>query len=167
MNRSEFVQRWRKKASESDDPFDRFFSAWVALVILARGGLDQQQLSQPDTDRKAVIQYFGTDAERVVKVVGKLGDSTAWLAARKGNGTHEPIVDVYPTSPQHLRGLFDTLAKVWTGEETRKPKWEADAIAELVNHIRNHMFHGLKNPDDAADQELIEHVNPILLGVLQ
>jgi hypothetical protein len=28
------------------------------------------------------------------------------------------------------------------------------------------MFHGLKVPDDAADVELLERVNPILMGVL-
>jgi hypothetical protein len=50
---------------------------------------------------------------------------------------------------------------------TRKPRWVAKALAEVLNHIRNHMFPGLKNPDDAADQELLEHVNPILLGVLE
>ncbi len=36
--------------------------------------------------------------------------------------------------------------------------------AETVNHIRNNMFHGLKLPGDAADRELLERVNSILLG---
>jgi len=124
-------------------------------------------LSQRDTDRKAIIQYFETNADRVVRILGNLGENTAWLAARRGTGTQEAIVDVYAASPPHLRGLFDALARVWSGEETRKPRWIAKATAEMVNHIRNHMFHGLKSPDDGADQELIGHVNPILLGVLQ
>ena len=111
--------------------------------------------------------YFETNAEPVIKALANVSSSTAWLAARKGTGTHEAIVDVYPGSPEHLRSLFDTLARVWSGEEPRKPKWAAVATAEVVSHIRNHMFHGLKNPDDAADQALVEHVNPILLGVLQ
>lgn len=162
----EFIERWRRKASESEDPFDRFFGAWIALVIAARGRLDEQQLSQPDTDRKAIIQSFESRAEGVDKVLRALPDNTAWLAARKGIGTHEPILDVYPSSPEHLRQVFDTLAQVWGGQETRKPRWVANALAKVLNHIRNHMFHGLKNPDDAADQELPKHVNPILLGVL-
>jgi hypothetical protein len=29
------------------------------------------------------------------------------------------------------------------------------------------MFHGLKDPDDAADQELLKKVNPILMGILE
>jgi hypothetical protein len=62
--------------------------------------------------------------------------------------------------------LFDDLALVWAGQAQRKHRWVANATAELVNHIRNHMFHGVKDPDDLADQALIERVNPILIGVL-
>lgn len=89
-----------------------------------------------------------------------------WLAERMGTGTGMPILDVYSYSPPHLRRLFDELAQVWSGRSTRRPRWVACATAELVNHIRNNMFHGLKVPDNPADQELIERVNPILLGIL-
>lgn len=167
INAADFVQRWRRKASESEDAFDRFFSAWIALVIAARGRLDEQQLSQPDTDRKAVIQYFESHADEVADVLDKLRDKTGWLAHREGTGTHQPILDVYDYSPQHLRCLFDTLAQVWSGQAIRNPRWVAQASAEMINHIRNHMFHGLKSPDDAADQELLACVNPILLGMLE
>jgi hypothetical protein len=136
-------------------------------VIAARARLDERQLSQPDTDRKAVIQYFESRAEGVDKVLSALRENTVWLAARRGTGTRAPILDVYPSSPEHLRQVFDTLAQVWGGQAMRKPRWVANALAEVLNHIRNHMFHGLKNPDDAADQELLEHMNPILLGVLE
>lgn len=52
------------------------------------------------------------------------------------------------------------------GQEARKPNWIANATAELINYIRNHMFHGIKCPDDAADVELVNHVNPLLLDAL-
>ena len=72
MSADDFVQRWRRRASESPDPFDRFFSAWIALIVAARGHLDEQQLSQPDTDRKAIIQYFELRALSVAAVLGEL-----------------------------------------------------------------------------------------------
>ena len=40
MSADDCVQRWRRRASESPDPFDRFFSAWIALIVAARGHLD-------------------------------------------------------------------------------------------------------------------------------
>ena len=162
-----FVQRWRQRAGDSEDPFDRFFSAWIALVIAARGHLDEKQLSQPDTDRKAIIQYFEAHTEAVASVLGRLREQVAWLAQRNGTGTGKPILDVSQYSPQYLRQLFDDLAKVWSGGASRKPKWIARATAEMINHIRNNMFHGLKAPDDAADRNLLDRVNPILMGVLE
>lgn len=166
MKRAEFVRRWRQRASDAADPFDRFFSAWVALVIAARGHLYEQQLSQPDTDRKAIIHYFESHDLVMSQVLGTLREELSWLAQRKGTGTGQPILDVQPDSPQHLRRLFDDLAQVYSGDAKRKTKWVACATAEMINHVRNNMFHGLKDPDDAADQALLQRVNPILVGVL-
>jgi hypothetical protein len=47
-----------------------------------------------------------------------------------------------------------------------KPRWIAGKTAEMINHVRNNLFHGAKAPDDEADRDLLEHVNPILLSVL-
>lgn len=135
-------------------------------MIAARSCLDERQLSKPDNDRKAVIQYFESRPVDIEEVLGSLRENTIWLAARRGKGTSEPILDVLPESPENLRKIFNDLAKVWDGQMTRKPRWVAKALAEVLNHIRNHMFHGLKNPDDAADQELLKRVNPILLRIL-
>lgn len=136
------------------------------MLIAARAQLDEQQLAQPDTDRKAVVTYFESNAAQVVGVLSQLPNETVWLSQRRGTGTGQPIVDVYVFSPQHLRAVFDNLAAVWAGQAQRKPRWIANAAAELVNHVRNHMFHGVKDPDDLADRALIERLNPILVGVL-
>jgi hypothetical protein len=89
-----------------------------------------------------------------------------WLAARRGTGTGEAILDVLPYSNPHLRRDFDELAAAWSAPNNHKPGFLATRVAELFNHVRNNMFHGLKRPDDAADHDLLEHVNPILLGIL-
>ena len=166
MSSAAFIERWRKRAQELGDPFDRFFSAWLAIVIAARRQLTEEQLSRLDTDRKAVIQYFETNAMAIAEVLTKEPGSVVWLAQRKGTETGMPILDVQPHSRPYLRPLFDDLAQVWSGNSSRKPKWIARATAEMVNHIRNNMFHGIKAPDDAADKALLDHVNPLLLRIL-
>jgi len=167
MSAADFVQRWHRKANESQDCFDRFFSAWIALVIKARGHLSVQQLAEPDTDRIAIILYFEERADAVEAVLQARPEEVAWLARRKGTGTGQPILDVQPYSPQLLRRTFDDLALVWSGHAKHKPRWVANAAAEMVNHVRNNMFHGVKAPDDAADQQLLERINFILLGMLE
>jgi len=167
MTRESFVRRWYRRAARCKDPFDRFFSAWIALVILARSDLDEQGLSQPDVDRKAIIQYFESHALVVTAVLRSLSAEVSWLAKREGTGTREAILDVHGHSPRHLRQLFDTLARVWSGKAARKPRWVAGATAEMVNHIRNNMFHGLKAPDDTGDRDLLERVTPMLIRILE
>lgn len=162
----DFVNRWHRRAAESKDCFDQFFSGWVALVLEARRHLDGQQLTHPDTDRIAIIQYFEANADTINAVVAKHPEQTEWLAHRNGTATGQPILDVHPYSPGHLRRDFDELAAAWLGQQEHKPRWIAGKAAEMINHVRNNLFHGAKAPDDAGDRELLERVNQILLGVL-
>ncbi len=128
--------------------------------------MDAAQLAQPDTDRIAILEYFQAHADQVVAVLGQLPEQTAWLANRRGTATGERILDVSPYSPEHLRRDFDELAQVWLGQAERKPRWIACKLAEMVNHVRNNLFHGAKAPDDEADRALLERVNPIVMGIL-
>jgi hypothetical protein len=163
---TDFVTRWTARAHGCDDCFDRFFSAWIALVIEARRHLDENQMAQPDTDRISVLYYFEARADAVTAVLDQMADQTKWLANRRGTDTGEAILDVHAWAPEHLRQDFEELAQVWSGQAKRKPRRIASLAAEMVNHIRNNMFHGLKLPDDSADRELLDRVNAILLGVL-
>lgn len=53
---------------------------------------------------------------------------------------------------------------IQTDKQKRRLRWIAGKTAEMINPIRNNMLHGLKAPDDAADRELLERVNPIPRG---
>ena len=170
MSAADFVQRWHRKANESEDCFDRFFSAWISLVIEARRHLNAQQLTEADTDRKTIVQYFENRNAVIAAVLQNLPEHTGWLAARRGTGTMGQILDVnlVNTYTTELRRELDELALFWAGgDKPRKPGWIATRTAEMLNHIRNNLFHGIKAPDDAADRALLEHVNPILLGILE
>jgi len=135
-------------------------------VLEARRYLDGAQLTNPDTDRAAMLQYFEANADAVNAVLAKYPEQTAWLAHRKGTATGQSILDVHPYSPDHLLRDFEELAAVWLGQLEHKPRWIAGKTAEMINHVRNNLLHGAKAPDDAGDRELLERVNPILLGVL-
>jgi hypothetical protein len=163
MSATEFVERWHVKAVESADCFDCFFSAWIALVIEARRHLDARQLVQ--ADRLAIIHYFETNAKSLMRVFSDHGAQTCWLSQRRGTGTGGAILDVHP-SHEDLRRELDELAKAWSGPNKYQPGWFAKRTAEMINHIRNNMFHGVKDPEDDHDRALLERVNPILLGIL-
>lgn len=41
------------------------------------------------------------------------------------------------------------------------------AVAELLNEVRNNVSHGIKIYDDREDLDLLRHLNPLLLNVLE
>jgi hypothetical protein len=91
-----------------------------------------------------------------------------WLATRKGTHRGDPIVDVQDFKrAKALRILFQALAAHYSGGRQAKPGTIVDAVVELLNHVRNNLFHGIKNPDDVDDRELLKRLNPLLRAVLK
>jgi hypothetical protein len=66
----------------------------------------------------------------------------------------------------HLRNLFTTLATHYSGGDQGKPGRIVEAVVELLNHVRNNLFHGIKSPTDVDDLELLKRLNPLLKAVL-
>lgn len=169
IDRSAFVGRWQSRAAEVADPFDQFFCLWIALVIHARPQLDPSQLDSDDTDRAAVLRLAQTHAKPILTSLAEVSDELAWLAHRKGTRRGDPIVDVhdYARHRDHLRTRFQRLAEHYTGARTCKPGLIVEAAAELINHVRNNLFHGIKDPNDVDDQELVRHLIPVLRAFLK
>jgi hypothetical protein len=169
IDRKTFVARWEGKAEGAADPFDQFFSLWIALVIRARPLLKVQELGSKDTDRAAVIRLSQKTANGIFKALQDVRGELMWLAARKGTSRGDPIVDVHESAPNrdHLRTRFRWLAEHYADKRQCKPGLIVEAVAELLNHVRNNLFHGIKNPDDVDDQELVRNLIPVLRAVLR
>jgi hypothetical protein len=118
---------------------------------------------EEDSDRQCVIDYFLAKKGRVLRAVGRCHKHMTWLARRQGTTYGNAIVD---TGNPNLRDLYSKVSRHY-GEGPRMPDDEhVKAIAELLNKVRNNVFHGVKVYDDAEDLELLRKVNPVLLAVL-
>ena len=169
IDRRAFIQRWRDRAQASDDPVDQFFSAWIALVVCARPHLRPEDHDLRDTDRRAVLRLSESCRDAIFREIDSQKEELAWLARRKGTHRQDPIVDVYDFvhSAEHFRDRFRRLADHYSGERTSKPGLVVEAVIELLNHVRNNLFHGIKDPDDVDDRDLLRRLNPILHAVLR
>ena len=71
--RMTFVKRWFNHAEDATDPFDRFFSLWIALIVAAQ--LERTKMGIPrkkgDTDRKYVLDYFKHNSDKVLRVLDR------------------------------------------------------------------------------------------------
>ena len=106
--------------------------------------------------------------EVIFQEINSQREDLAWLARRKGTCRQDPIVDVYDSRyAESLRELFRKLADHYSGGESSEPGLLVEAVVELLNHVRNNLFHGVKDPDDVDDRDLLGRLKPILCAVLR
>jgi hypothetical protein len=162
--RVEFVQKWYQRARESTDDFDRFFYLWIALIAAAqRFRTSTGRHVDEDTDGRRVVDYCKGNTQSMLRVLEQHRHNMRALARRKGTQYRNPIVDTgNPVLREHCRQLSQHYLE-------NKPLSDEDLVvyvAELLNKIRNNLFHGVKVYDDASDSALLQEVNPILTSII-
>lgn len=169
IDRRAFIERWVGRGRDTGDPFDAFFALWIALVIRARPELRPEDRALDDTDRRAVLGLSESFREQIFREVDSERDALAWLARRRGTKRGDPIVDVhdYCRNRDHLRDRFRRLAEHYAGTRAAKSGLIVEAVIELLNHVRNNPFHGIKDPDDVDDRELVRCLIVLLQAVLR
>ncbi len=163
--RLEFINKWHNKAKKEIDPFDKFIYSWIALVVAAqRFRTYNGYISEDDTDREKIKGYFRAKIDFISEILGRHRETMQKLARRRGTTYGNFIVD---TGNDELRKQFKKLAKHYNEKPSLTQKELVETVAELINKIRNNLFHGIKLYDDREDAALIELVNPILIDIVE
>jgi hypothetical protein len=116
-----------------------------------------------DTDREKVLAYFAGNAEKVSQVLRENEEILRRLASRRGTRHRGWIVD---TGNRGLQTKFRRLSAHYLSGAPLAATEAVDALAELLNRIRNNVFHGIKVYDSREDLELLNLVNPLLQQIL-
>lgn len=154
-----YSKKWFKRGTEIDDPIDKFIYLWIALVIAA-----QYSMVSGNTDRKRIINLFRTRRTLIFNVIKEHRKRMVKLAQRRGTKDGGLIVDTeYPK----LREKFSKIVDYYTQGISLDESALVEYVGELLNKIRNNLFHGDKVSDDREDIELMNLVNPILHDVLE
>jgi hypothetical protein len=161
-----FVRKWFQRASQADDPFDRFFSLWIALVVASQRARTNKgsRYIEDDNDRKRILDYFLSNECKVFQALQNHQDILLKLSQRRGTRYRSPILD---TGNPVLGEKFLGLAKHYNRSLILSEEELVEAVAELFNKVRNNLFHGVKIYDDREDIALLELVNPILSEILR
>ncbi len=162
--RSEFVKKWYGRGLKESDPFDQFFCFWIALAVAAAQWSTLQGNSPNDgTDRDKVIRYL-TGHEEFVAGVLSSSPQLKCLAARIGSTHRNPILD---TGKPELRGKFQRFADHYADCQRLDRGELVETLGEILNKVRNNVFHGRKIYDEEDDIKVLTLVNPILKELLQ
>ena len=154
-----YSKKWFKRGAGIDDPIDKFIYLWIALVIAA-----QYRMVSGNTDRKRIINLFRTRRTLIFNAIKEHRTRMVKLAQRRGTEDGGPIVDTeYPK----LREKFSKIVDYYTQGISLDEGALVEYVGELLNKIRNNLFHGDKVYDDREDIELMNLVNPILHDVLE
>ncbi len=159
------VKKWFKRAVKTDDPFDRFIYLWITLVVAAqRFRTHSGYFREGDTDREKILDYFHANSSHIFRALQENQDSMVGLARRRGTNYGNAIVD---TGNRELRDKFSKLATHYTQNCFLRQEELVETLAELLNKIRNNLFHGVKVYDDREDIALLELVNPVLISIVR
>lgn len=159
-----FVRRWYERALQADEPYDRFFFAWIATVAAAQRRRTESGIPFREiyADREKVIEYFEINRSTVAGVLSQHKESLKRIASRKGHRYGQPVMD---TRSLRLRRIFSDFAAHYTQGMPLGEEALLEATAEVINKIRITLFQDLD--EDRKDIESLELVNPILLEILR
>lgn len=156
--RGAFVRKWCCRGVLEKDPFDRFFSFWIALVVATQRWSTNAGPSRPrQTDREKVIQYLLGHQAQALEVLNEI-PTIRQLASRTGTTHHDAILD---TGNRHLRKKFQRFARHFAGHKIPDNEL-VETLGEIINLVRNNVFHGNKIYDESDDIAVLDLVNPIL-----
>lgn len=153
-----YSKKWFEKGIKTEDPFDKFIYLWIALVIAA-----QYSRVSGDSDREKIVNFFRGRSSLIFNVIKKHHESMVKLAQRRGSKYKGPIVD---TGNPELQAKFSKIVDFYTGEIRLSEDVFVGYVGELLNKVRNNLFHGGKVYDDREDIALINLVNPVLQEVI-
>ncbi|MBI4245513.1 MAG: hypothetical protein HY606_15600 [Planctomycetes bacterium] len=163
--RETFIKKWFERALSEKDPFDKFFCLWLAIIIAAQKTLTYFDRSDsPATDRDKLVEYFRFKKNEILKIIDSRKEIMKSLCSRQGSRYRNPIID---TGNCELKKKFQKLAECHTKNTPLDDKIHVEYFAELLNKVRNNVFHGVKIYDERNDVELLNLINPLLEEILK
>lgn len=159
-SRYQAAQRWFQRGTAEKNPFDAFFCLWIALIVAARYGV---QRGPEASDLKTIRDYFDLNRDRVLLALNQEDEIVRKLRGRRGTEGGK-IVEVYGPGRELRRERFDRFASAY---DELSDDEKVKTVAEIVNQVRNNLFHGRKLYDDRQDRELLELVNPLIASIIE
>ena len=152
---------------EEDNHFEAFIYLWISLVVACKIHLaynkPYNKFVQRDLEEsKIIIDWGKNNSNSVVRIIKENHTSLAYLGTRVGSHFKNPIID----SSNRLQEKFQKLSRHFKGHDVYLNEDElAVDFIELINKIRNNLFHGNKSYEKKEDQELLAAILPSLKDI--
>jgi hypothetical protein len=168
--REQIMYEWFEKGEDAfnkKNDFEAFIYLWISWVVACKIHLGNnkpyQSFVQKDLDdRRIITEWCDSYAPEIKECLNKNIQHLMPLGKRVGSHFKNPIVD----ASEKLREKFTKLSSFFNGNNIYKYDNELTVdFAELLNKIRNNLFHGNKCYDNQEDKLLLEAVLPSLRDI--
>ena len=168
--REQIMYEWYEKGEDAfnnKNDFEAFIYLWISWVVACKIHLGNNKtyssyVQKDLDDRKIITEWCKNCAPEVRECIEENMKFLKPLGTRVGSHFKNPIVD----SSKILQGKFILLSDFFNGNKVYKHDYELTVdFAELLNKIRNNLFHGNKSYDNKDDKLLIKAVLPVLKDI--
>lgn len=168
--REQIMYEWFEKGEEAyknKNDFEAFIYLWISWVVACKINLGNNKpypsyVQKDLDDRKIITEWCKNYAPELRNCISNNMKYLKPLGNRVGSHFRNPIVD----SSKNLQEKFTKLSSFFNGNEIYKYDDELTVdFAELLNKIRNNLFHGNKSYDNRDDKLLLEAVLPALKDI--
>ena len=158
---------WYKKGEDSfntGNEFESFIYLWISWVVACKIHLGNNHfinsiIKKDMDDRKIIVDWCKKNSDKVLEFIVANIDTLGSLKNRFGSYFNNPIVD----ASKVLQDKFTNLQGYLNGNYVYiDDKDLAADLAELINKVRNNLFHGGKSYDNREDIFLIKSLLPIM-----
>lgn len=168
--RSQIMNEWFDRgadAYQNKNDFEAFIYLWISLVVGCKvyfgANITIDKHAQKNTTDLEVIKYWFRNNSTVVKqILDNNSNTLSILGTRKGTYFGNPIID----ASKNLQIVFGRLKGYFSGiYNYDSDKKVSEDFSELLNKIRNNLFHGDKSYDNKQDRALLQAVLPSLYSL--
>ena len=115
-------------------------------------------------DRKIISKWAEWNAKSIVEIINSNLYTLKPLTNRKGSYYKNPIIDASKELSKKFQNIQDFLNE--TSNYSNEKQIATDFV-ELINKVRNNLFHGSKSYDKESDRTLLAAILPLLLQLTQ
>lgn len=156
------IRNWHEKAT-TEDYFSKFVFEYLSFNAIIRKYVD----STSNRDREAIQRLkmnYDLKQEYLEKTNGNK-ELEELLTYLKENPLEESEDLKWWNCSQLTRCSDNRSGKRKRGSLRNVKDWEN--IVELIYYVRNHLFHGGKDPENERDQYLVEHAYKLLRPLVE
>jgi len=180
MDRYTFSSEWFKrgesllnKFEETDNTgylFESYIYLWISLTISVKqywactGKKFNSQGGKISTDKQEIKEWSKLFHERIFQLMNENRYLMEELSEQYGSETNNPIMDSKGDNTRLNQQVFSDYWLNNNNNHVHKREMVMTMI-DILNRVRNNLFHGEKSFDNKRDIELLRTTCPILCQV--